>query len=122
MKTLIYKRKLLRGQEIRHGAPIRGDRHKPPPAERRCGRSGSLTGGRTRQDSLPAAKPVALPEAVTKVIGEGVTKTRRELAASAMGEAVPEALVPAAGNRGMFRAANRSRPQGWHASSGISGH
>src|SRR5215472_4505255 len=93
MKTLIYKRKLLRGQEIRHGAPIRGDRHKPPPAERRCGRSGSLTGGRTRQDSLPAAKPAALHEAVTKVIGEGVTKTRRELAASAMGEA----LVPAAG-------------------------
>ena len=69
-----------------------------------------LTGGRSRQDSLPAAKPAALHEAVTKAIGEGVTKTRHELAASAMGEAIPEAVVPAAGNRAMFSAANRSRP------------
>ena len=38
---------------------------------------------------------------MTKAIGEGVTKTRRELAASAMGEAIPEAVVPAAGNRAM---------------------
>ena len=67
MKTLVYKRKLLRGQEIRDGAPIRGDRHKPP-AERRCGGSGSLASGRTRRDSLPAAKPAPLHEAVTKVI------------------------------------------------------
>jgi hypothetical protein len=33
-----------------------------------------------------------LHEAVTKAIGRAMTKTRRELAASAMGEAVPEAL------------------------------
>ena len=68
------------------------------------------------------AKLAALHEAETKAIGERVTKTRRELRAEAMGEAVPEALVPAAGNRAVFRAPNRSRPQGWHALSGISGH
>jgi hypothetical protein len=71
VKTLLYKWKLPRRQEIRDGAPIRGDRHKPPPAERRGRRGGLLTGGRSRQDSLPAAKPAALHEAVTKAIGEG---------------------------------------------------
>ena len=68
------------------------------------------------------AKLAALHEAETKAIGEGVTTTGHELAASAMGEAVPEALVPATGNRAMFSATNRSRPQGWHAPSGILGH
>ena len=38
-------------------------------------------------------------EAVPKATGEGLTKLRRELAASTMGEAVPEALLPAAGGK-----------------------
>ena len=66
------------------------------------------------------AKLAALHEAETKAIGEGVTKTRRELPAEAMGEAVPEALVPAAGNseRCSGRRTGRGRRAGMlHAAS-----